>query len=136
MCSTSIASVSRNPPPPQFVMFISQQDYLPPGKLRGTLAYPFQPSQFASEKYIAALERTKLGNLSPDLDRVGRWERELPREDQHKFAFARLLLHRPRWILLDEAIDYLDDDTRGLVLDAFGQELAEAAIITFSVLMR
>jgi len=39
------------------------------------------------------------------------------------------LLHKPHWILLDEAIDYLDHDTRGLVLDVFGQELAEAAII-------
>ena len=68
-------------------------------------------------------------HLSPDLDRVAGWERELTREDQHKLAFARLLLHKPRWILLDEAIDYLDDDARSLVLDVFGQELAEAAIV-------
>ena len=53
----------------------------------------------------------------------------MTREDQHRLAFARLLLHKPRWILLDEAIDYLDDDMRDLVLDVFGQELAEAAII-------
>jgi vitamin B12/bleomycin/antimicrobial peptide transport system ATP-binding/permease protein len=116
-------------PPAQTLMVISQQDYLPPGTLRGALAYPFQPSQFTSEIYIAALERMKLGHLSLDLDRVGLWERELPREDQHKLAFARLLIHKPRWILLDEAIDYLDDNTRGLVLDVFGQELVEAAII-------
>jgi vitamin B12/bleomycin/antimicrobial peptide transport system ATP-binding/permease protein len=31
--------------------------------------------------------------------------------------------------VVDEAIDLVDDDTRGLVLDVFGQELAEAAII-------
>jgi putative ATP-binding cassette transporter len=39
------------------------------------------------------------------------------------------LLHKPRWILLDEAIDHLDEETRNLVLDVFGQELADAAII-------
>jgi putative ATP-binding cassette transporter len=82
-----------------------------------------------NEQYIAALERMKLAHLSPDLDRVAGWERELTREDQHKLAFARHLLHKPRWILLDEAIDYLDDDARSLVLDVFGQELAEAAIV-------
>ena len=71
----------------------------------------------------------KLAHLLPDLDRVARWERELTREDQHKVAFTRLLLHKPRWILLDEAIDHIDDDARGLVLDVFGQELAEAAIV-------
>ena len=116
-------------PPTQTMMFISQQDYIPPGTLRGALAVPFQPSQFTSEKYIAALERMKLGRLASDLDRTARWERELTREDQHRLAFARLLLHKPRWILLDEAIDYLDDDTRDLVLDVFGHELADAAII-------
>jgi vitamin B12/bleomycin/antimicrobial peptide transport system ATP-binding/permease protein len=117
------------PPPTHTMMFISQQDYFPPGTLRDALAHPSQTSQFTSEQYIAALERMKLGHLSSDLDRVGHWERELTREDQHKLAFARLWLHKPRWILLDEAIDYLDDETRGLVLDVFGQELAEAAII-------
>ena len=50
-------------------------------------------------------------------------------EDQHKLAVVRLLLHKPRWIVLDEAIDHVDDDTRSLVLDVFGQELAEAAIV-------
>jgi putative ATP-binding cassette transporter len=116
-------------PPKQTMMFISQQDYIPPGTLRGALAYPSPPSQYVSEEYTAALERMKLAHLLPDLDRVARWERELTREDQHKVAFTRLLLHKPRWILLDEAIDHIDDDARGLVLDVFGQELAEAAIV-------
>jgi vitamin B12/bleomycin/antimicrobial peptide transport system ATP-binding/permease protein len=62
-------------PPAQTLMFVSQQDYLPP----------------------AALQRMKLGHLLPGLDRVGLGERELPREDQHKLAFARLLIHKPRW---------------------------------------
>ena len=116
-------------PPKQTMMFISQQDYIPPGTLRGALAYPSPPSQYVSEEYTAALERMKLAHLLPDLDRVARWERELTREDQHKLAFTRLLLHKPRWILLDEAIDHIDDDARGLVLDVFSQELAEAAIV-------
>jgi putative ATP-binding cassette transporter len=116
-------------PPAQTMMSISQQDYMPPGTLRDALSYPSQPSQFASEEYMAALERMKLAYLSPDLDRVARWERELTLEDQHKLAFVRLLLHKPRWIVLDEAIDHVDDDTRSLVLDVFGQELAEAAIV-------
>jgi vitamin B12/bleomycin/antimicrobial peptide transport system ATP-binding/permease protein len=116
-------------PPTQTMMFISQQDYIPPGTLRGALAYPSKPSHFTSADYMAALERMELAHLSPDLDRDARWERELPPEDQHKLAFARLLLHKPRWILLDEAIDHIDDDTRGLILDVFGLELANAAII-------
>ncbi|MGI8570213.1 MAG: ABC transporter ATP-binding protein/permease [Methylocella sp.] len=116
-------------PPAQTMMFVSHQDYIPPGTLRGALAYPAEPAQFTSEEYMAALERTKLAHLSPDLDRDARWERELTPEDQHKLAFARLLLHKPRWIMLDEAIDHLDEEARALVLDIFGQELADAAIV-------
>ncbi|HUB64613.1 MAG TPA: ABC transporter ATP-binding protein/permease, partial [Methylocella sp.] len=62
-------------PPAQTMMFMSQQDYMPPGTLRSALAYPSQPSQFASEEYTAALERMKLAHLLADLDRVASWER-------------------------------------------------------------
>jgi vitamin B12/bleomycin/antimicrobial peptide transport system ATP-binding/permease protein len=116
-------------PPAQTMMLISQQDYIPPGTLRGALAYPAEPAQFTSEEYMAALERMKLAHLSPDLDRDARWEHELTPEDQHKLAFARLLLQKPRWVMLDEAIDHLDEDARNLVLDIFGQELADAAVV-------
>ncbi len=78
---------------------------------------------------MVALERMKLAHLSPDLDRDARWERKLTPEDQHKLAFARLSLHKPRWGMLDEAIDHLDEDARNLVLDIFGQELADAAVV-------
>jgi len=116
-------------PPAQTIMFISHQDYMPPGTLRGALAYPAQPAQFTSEEYMAALERMKLVHLSPELDRDARWERELTPEEQHMLAFARLLLHKPRWVMLDEAIDHLEEEARNLVLDVFGQELADAAIV-------
>ncbi|MCI0598627.1 MAG: ABC transporter ATP-binding protein/permease [Beijerinckiaceae bacterium] len=115
-------------PPPQSMMFISQQDYIPPGALRSALAYPSPPSQFSNEEYISVLERMELTDLAPALDRVARWERELARDEQDKLDFARLLLRKPRWILL-EGIDHLEEDTRSLVLDIFGQELAEAAIV-------
>jgi len=115
-------------PPSQSMMFISQQDYIPPGAMRSALAYPSPPSKFTQEEYIAVLERMELIHLAPALDQVARWERELARDEQDKLDFARLLLRKPRWILL-EGIDHLEEDTRSLVLDVFGQELAEAAIV-------
>jgi vitamin B12/bleomycin/antimicrobial peptide transport system ATP-binding/permease protein len=68
-------------PPIETMMFISTKHYIPPGTLHGALAYPSQPSQFASEDYIAALKRTELAHLSPDLDRVARWDRELTSDE-------------------------------------------------------
>jgi vitamin B12/bleomycin/antimicrobial peptide transport system ATP-binding/permease protein len=103
---------------------------------RSALAYPSQPSQFTKEEYTAALERMELAHLSPDLDRVAPWERELTPEDQHKLAFARLLLHKPRWIMLDEAIDHIDDDARGLILDIIQGSCAELLALGISPLGR
>jgi vitamin B12/bleomycin/antimicrobial peptide transport system ATP-binding/permease protein len=116
-------------PPAQTMMFISQQDYVPPGSLRGALAYPAEPTQFTNQEYLSALARMKLTHLAPGLDRTARWETDLSREDKRKLAFARLLLHKPRWIVLDDALDHIDDETRGLALDVFCNELIEAAIV-------
>ncbi len=46
-------------PPTKTMMFISQKDYLPPGSLRGALAYPAPSSQFTNEEYMAALRRMR-----------------------------------------------------------------------------
>jgi putative ATP-binding cassette transporter len=116
-------------PPTRTMMFISRQHYFPPSTLRGTLAYPSSLSDFKSEDYTAALERMRLAHRAPVLDRTARWDQELNSEEQQRLAFARLLLHKPRWVVLDEAIDHVDEDTRSLVFDIFDQELADAAII-------
>jgi vitamin B12/bleomycin/antimicrobial peptide transport system ATP-binding/permease protein len=111
------------------MMFISPIHYIPPGTLRGALAYPSPPSEFTSEEYAAALQRTQLAHLATGLDRVARWEQEFNRDEQNRFGLARLLLRKPHFILLDEALDQLDAETRALVFDVGGKELAEAAII-------
>jgi vitamin B12/bleomycin/antimicrobial peptide transport system ATP-binding/permease protein len=119
-------------PPVRTMMFISRRYYFPPCTLRDAIAYPSSLSQFTTEDYMAALERMRLANLAPGLDRIMNWDRELTGEEQQRLTFARLLLHMPRWVVLDEAIDYVDEDTRSLVYDIFDRELADAAIINIS----
>jgi len=111
------------------VMFVSQRPYIPPGALREALAYPFPANRFASEDFAKALGRLGLAYHTVDLDRVARWSHELSSEEQQKLAFARLLLHKPRWVLIDEAIDLLNDDSRDIVSDVFNVELADTAIL-------
>jgi putative ATP-binding cassette transporter len=38
-------------------------------------------------------------------------------------------LHKPRWVVIDEALDALEDDTRKRVISLFKDELNDAAII-------
>ena len=111
-------------PAGETIMFMSQRPYLPAGTLRAALAYPAPVSTFADGAFAAALERMGLSHLAPELDRSGRWDRELGGDEQQKLPFARLLLHRPRWILINEALDSLDEENRALALDIFTLELS------------
>ena len=116
----------------QNIMFMPRRPYVPPGSLRAILAYPASPDAFARDAFLAALDRVGLGHLKPELDRDDRWDRSLPLEEQQRLAFARMMLHRPRWIIFDEAISALDEDSRRVVLSVFEHELAGATVISTS----
>ena len=90
--------------------FLPQRPYLPLGTLRNALSYPSPPDAFPDADVRQALERCDLGNLIAKLDQVERWDKELSLGEQERLAFARLLLHKPGWVFLDEATAALDED--------------------------
>jgi putative ATP-binding cassette transporter len=118
-------------PPREAMMFMPQRPYLPLGMLRAAVSYPAEPDRFDDAAVRAALERVDLGHLAPSLDRTERWDRQLSLDEQQRLAFARLLLHAPRWVVLDDAIDALGDDHRRLALSIFERELAGATVLRF-----
>ena len=44
-------------------------------------------------------------------------------------VFARILLHKPRWLIIDEALDALEDDARKRIITLCQDRLKDAAII-------
>ena len=50
--------------------------------------------------------------------------------EQQRLAFARLLLHRPRWVFLDEATAALDEENQRIVMSIFDEDLADTAVIS------
>ena len=118
-------------PPRDTVMFMPERPYLPLGTLRAAVSYPAPPGGFEDTAVAAALERVGLARLVSSLDRENRWDKDLAQDEQQRLAFARLLLHRPRWVLLDDAIGALDEEDRRLVLSLFEHELADAAVLSF-----
>jgi len=93
------------------------------------MAYPSNTGKFEEADYGAALTRLKLERLVPMLDVAHRWDHELSEDEQQTLAFARLLLHSPPWVLIDEVLDSLDDDARQTVLDLFGKDLERTGVI-------
>jgi vitamin B12/bleomycin/antimicrobial peptide transport system ATP-binding/permease protein len=118
-------------PPRDAMIFMPQRPYLPPGSLRAAVSYPAEPDGFGDAAIRAALERVDLGTLAPSLDRVDRWDRVLPLDEQQRLAFARLLLHAPRWVFLDDAVGALGEEHRQQVFSIFERELAGATVIRF-----
>jgi putative ATP-binding cassette transporter len=111
------------------MLFMPRTQYFPPGTLREVLAYPTAENEFASEAYVHALERLGLERLAPLLDAPGRWDLTLTEGEQHSLAFASVLLHAPRWLIIDEALEALEDDQRPKVMELLAKDLAETAIL-------
>ena len=111
------------------VLFIPRRPYLPPGTLREVLAYPQSAGSFEPHAFNDALERVGLPRLARMLDRAARWDVELNADEQQSLRLARLLIHRPRWVVLDELLDEIDGETRTRALEIFSNDLKDAAII-------
>jgi putative ATP-binding cassette transporter len=119
-------------PPRHSMMFMPQRPYLPLGSLHAAVSYPSEPERFEGAAVGRALQRVGLDHLVPLLEREERWDKDLSLDEQQRLAFARLLLHAPRWVLLEDATGALEEDHRRLVMSIFEHELADAAVISVS----
>jgi putative ATP-binding cassette transporter len=103
--------------------------YLPRGTLRELLAYPLKPDSFSDDVFTHALFRFGLERLVRLLDETHRWDRELSQDEQLCLVFARILIQRPPWVVIDGTFGMLDDDVLDLVVDVFSDELRRTGII-------
>ncbi len=117
-------------PPREQMMFMPQRPYLPLGTLRAAVAYPAGPKHFSDAAVVAALERSGLPHLVGRLDEEERWDRILSLGEQQRLAFARLLLHKPRWVFLDEATAALDEANQDAMMRLFQEELSGSALVS------
>jgi putative ATP-binding cassette transporter len=111
------------------ILYMPRTPYLPPGTLREVLAYPSATEAFQSPAYANALGRLKLERLVPELDVSRRWDHELSEDEQQTLAFARVVLHAPPWVLIDEVLDSLDEAARRCILDLFVKDLQRTGVI-------
>jgi putative ATP-binding cassette transporter len=111
------------------ILYMPRTPYLPPGTLREVLAYPSATAAFEPAAFTHALNRLNLDRLAPRLDESSRWDRELSEDEQQCVAFARMVLHSPPWVLIDEVLDSLDEDARRGVLDILAKDMQRTGII-------
>ena len=104
--------------------------YFPLGTLRQAVTYPTPAEQFTDAEIGAAMEAAGLGHLAHRLDEEADWSMVLSGGEQQRIGFARVLLHRPDLLLLDEAVSTFDDaDARDLYRMLF-EKLPQATVIS------
>lgn len=116
-------------PPAQDMMFLPQRPYLPMGSLRQVVSYPTPAEKVSDGDIRMALERVGLRHLAPMLDEVRRWDKELPLDEQQCLAFARLLLRRPKWVVMDDPLTAVDPARQGDLCRIFDRELPGTAVL-------
>jgi putative ATP-binding cassette transporter len=116
-------------PARQSMMFLPARAYVPPGTLRAALCYPCATHDFDDATTGRALAAVGLERLQPQLDATLRWDRELNDDEKQSLAIARVILQRPRWLVLNGVFEGLDAASRGRIETILAGELAGLGLI-------
>ena len=116
-------------PSSEGVMFIPSRPYVPLGTLRAALTYPCAERAFKDEELVAALQGSGLNRLSSSLEQAARWEKRLLDEEQQCLILARILLHKPRFLVTDGTLDGLEEEVRKILMNLLQNALKDTAII-------
>jgi len=117
-------------PKGQRVAFVPDTMYFPTGTLKTALAFPRSADEIDEAQARWALERVRLGKLAADLNVEKRWEKELALDEQRRLMLANMLLYKPQWIIQDESIIELDEESLQVAASIFADELADTAVIS------
>ncbi|MCV9962752.1 ABC transporter ATP-binding protein/permease [Pararhizobium sp. BT-229] len=109
--------------------FVPRTPYFPPGTLEEVLCYPESPGRFKKADMMSVLSKVGLGKLNSRLDQDMRTRLKLNELEMRLLSIARLGLHKPRWIIIDEALDTLERDAYHTVLSFLEEELGDAAVV-------
>ncbi|MBD9354295.1 ABC transporter ATP-binding protein/permease [Methylomonas albis] len=119
-------------PDDEAMFFMPPRPYLPTGTLRASICYPSDPSAFEPQVLENTLELAGVKELKEQLDQVADWEKNLEREQKQRLGLVRLLLHKPKWILMQEAFDSLDPEGEVDMVNLIHKRLSDSAVLTIT----
>ncbi len=114
------------------MMFLPQRPYLPLGSIRAAVTYPDAPERFSEHDVKSVLERVQLDHLIPLIDAEERWDKSLSLDQQQRLVFARLLLHKPGYVVLDDVGAALAEEHRQLMYELFKDELGGSTVVNIT----
>lgn len=114
-------------------MFLSQKPYLPTGTLLDAAVYPALGREADEKQAMAVLDTVGLGHRSADL-LIGQDDAPdgLSGGEVQRLALARVLFHKPKWVVMDEATSALDEKAERELLSILREKLPETAFFIVS----
>jgi putative ATP-binding cassette transporter len=71
-----------------------------------------------------------LEQLIERLDEDEQWDRVLSGGEQPRVGFARVILHKPDWVFLDEATAALDDESQDSMMRILIEDMPSTAVLS------
>jgi vitamin B12/bleomycin/antimicrobial peptide transport system ATP-binding/permease protein len=112
------------------LLLLPQRAYVPTGTLRRAANYPEAAHSRSVEEIAKVLKKVGLGHLVEHLDEERSWDQTLSGGEKQRLAFARIFLHRPDIIVLDEATAALDSQSEGQLMGLLSREFEHATVIS------
>jgi putative ATP-binding cassette transporter len=114
------------------LLYMPAQPYLPRGTLQDAICQPAGLRDCNAASVRTALDRVGLAHLADRLDKTEIWEETLLPHEQARLGFARLLLRRPDWILLADALEACDAAGEADMIRLLREEFPRATVIAYS----
>lgn len=112
------------------LFLLPQKPYIPVGTLQRAATYPDPPESKSEEEVAEALDVVGLGHLAEKLSEEGPWDQTLSGGEKQRLAIARILLHDPDIVVLDEATAALDPKSQDELMDLLVTRSPNTTIIS------
>ena len=111
------------------IAFMPQRPYFPLGTLRAALFYPHTQSAVDEDRVRDILMRCGLEHLIARLEEQDQWSTVLSGGEQQRLAFARVLIHPPDILIMDEPTASLDELSQFRMMEYIRDLLPDAMVI-------
>ncbi len=112
------------------VMYLPQKSYMPMGTFAEAILFPDKINPDLEKEIVQVLHDCHLDIFIPRLKDTAAWSEQLSPGEQQRVGFARVLLHKPDWVFLDESTSMLDLKNEAHLYHLLHEQLPNCSIVS------